>query len=138
MQIKVGVGVVIINEDKVLIGKRINSHGHGTWAFPGGHLEFSETLEVCAIWETLEETGLKIDLVKQGPFTNNFFEQVSKHYVTLFMVAQYQGGIPEVKEPDKCIEWRWVTWAKLPSPLFAPIKTLIDNGVTLEKLKNTY
>jgi 8-oxo-dGTP diphosphatase len=34
---KVGVGVCIVKDNKVLLGKRKNSHGDGTWAFPGGH-----------------------------------------------------------------------------------------------------
>jgi 8-oxo-dGTP diphosphatase len=57
---KVGVGVFIIKDKKILMGKRINSHGEGTWSLPGGHLEFFETFEDCAKREVMEETGLKI------------------------------------------------------------------------------
>jgi 8-oxo-dGTP diphosphatase len=45
---RVGVGVIIIKNNKVLLLKRKASHGIGTWAFVGGHLEFNETLEECA------------------------------------------------------------------------------------------
>jgi 8-oxo-dGTP diphosphatase len=37
---KVGVGIIVLQEGKVLLGKRKNSHGEGTWAFGGGHLEW--------------------------------------------------------------------------------------------------
>ena len=45
---KVGVGVVVVKDGKVLVGKRIGSHGAETWAFPGGHLEWNEKIEECA------------------------------------------------------------------------------------------
>ena len=57
---QVGVGVLILRDGKVLLGRRKGSHGAGCWSAPGGHLEFGETLEDCAAREVLEETGLKI------------------------------------------------------------------------------
>ena len=44
---KVGISVVLKYKNKVLVGKRKGSHGDGTWAFPGGHLEYGETIDVC-------------------------------------------------------------------------------------------
>jgi 8-oxo-dGTP diphosphatase len=38
----IGVAVIVMKDDRVLLGKRKNSHGADTWAFPGGHLEFNE------------------------------------------------------------------------------------------------
>ncbi len=40
---KVGLGVLIFKDGKVLLGKRKGAHGEGTWCPPGGHLEFGET-----------------------------------------------------------------------------------------------
>ena len=57
---RVGIGVLIFKEQKILLGKRIMSHGSGTWSPPGGHLEFRESFEECAIREVNEETGLTI------------------------------------------------------------------------------
>jgi 8-oxo-dGTP diphosphatase len=44
----IGVAVIVIKDDKILLGKRKNSHGAGTWALPGGHLEFGESIKDCA------------------------------------------------------------------------------------------
>ncbi|MBU0929712.1 MAG: NUDIX domain-containing protein, partial [Nanoarchaeota archaeon] len=58
--VRVGVGVYIIKDNKILFGKRKGFHGSGTWCPPGGHLEFNESIEECAIREVMEETGIKI------------------------------------------------------------------------------
>lgn len=55
-----GVGVLVIENGRVLLGKRKGSHGAGTWSAPGGHLEYGESIENCAEREVLEETGLRI------------------------------------------------------------------------------
>ena len=88
---RIGVGVLVFREGKILLGKRKNSHGAETWQAPGGHLEFGESIEDCAKREVLEETGLRISELKKGPYTNDFFkssdETQNKHYVTLFILA---------------------------------------------------
>ena len=39
----VGIAVMVIKDNRVLLGKRQNSHGSGTWAYPGGHIEYNKT-----------------------------------------------------------------------------------------------
>lgn len=125
---KVGVGVIIINDGKVLLGKRKSSHGSGSWSFPGGHLEFGEEPEDCAVRETLEETGVTLKNLRRGTYTNDIFEKEGKHYITLYVIAELDSGTPEVMEPDKCEEWRWFEWNSLPEPLFIPIQNLIKDS----------
>lgn len=130
---KVGVGVAVIKGASVLLGKRKGPHGAGDWAFPGGHLEFSETPHACASRELLEETGLNALRILPGPWTNNVFAD-GQHYVTLFMVVTEFTGTPAVLEPHKCENWEWFAWDNLPQPLFAPVQTLV-NSVGIEQLK---
>ncbi len=123
---RVGVAVLLINEqNQVLLGKRLSSHGNSTWAPPGGHLEFGETIEQCAARELLEETGLIISEFEVGPYTNDVFTESQKHYITLFMIAHHKQGIPQVTEPDKCESWQWFDWDTLPEPLFLPLSNLV-------------
>lgn len=112
----------------VLLGKRRNSHGAGTWSFPGGHLELNESVVECARREVLEETGLRVKNIRQGPYTNDIFEREAKHYVTLFVVSDYDSGELTVREPDKCEEWKWFEWNRLPQPLFVPIQNLLETN----------
>jgi len=123
---RVGVGVIVMREGLVLLGLRKGSHGAGTWALPGGHLEFGESLEQCAAREVLEETGLALHDLTQGTFSNDLFE--GRHYVTLFMLARADGGEPQVLEPDKCERWAWHRWSALPAPLFQPLASILRAG----------
>jgi 8-oxo-dGTP diphosphatase len=117
---KVGVGVVVRKDNKYLLGLRKGSHGEGNWAYPGGHLEWFETWEECARREVLEETGLKIKNVKFLAATNDLFKAENKHYITIFMLADYASGKLVNREPEKCEEWKWFEWNKFPKNLFIP------------------
>jgi 8-oxo-dGTP diphosphatase len=122
---RVGVAVFITNGNKILLGKRKNAHGDGSWATPGGHLEFGESLEQCARREVMEETGLTLQNIRRGPYTNDVFIDEHKHYITIYMIADYTMGLPRVMEPEKCEQWEWFAWNDLPQPLFLPIENLL-------------
>ena len=88
---RVGVGVFIFDRTRgarFLIGKRKGSHGAGTWALPGGHLEHGESFEQCAMREVEEETGIRLEQPRFLTATNTVFAESGKHYVTIFMIAQ--------------------------------------------------
>ncbi|WP_052878369.1 nucleotide triphosphate diphosphatase NUDT15 [Vibrio coralliirubri] len=133
-EVRVGVAAVILREGRVLLGERIGSHGAHTWATPGGHLEWSESIEECAKRETLEETGLVVSGFEKLSFTNDIFEKENKHYITLFVVASDVSGEPQVTEPDKCKQWKWFKLDELPEPLFLPLTNLLSDPVILAKL----
>ncbi|RKP04406.1 NUDIX hydrolase domain-like protein, partial [Thamnocephalis sphaerospora] len=134
--VRVGVGVLVYrskDSDEFLVGRRIGSHGSGTWQLPGGHLEFGETPENCAKREVLEETGLCVDSVTTITCTNDPMPAEGKHYVTVFTraVCIDADPVPQLMEPEKCTEWRWTTMRQLASPsetemrpLFLPLQHL--------------
>lgn len=124
---KVGVGVIVFKDGKVLLGKRKNAHGEGSWSFGGGHLEFGETWEECARREVLEETGVQVRNVRYAAVTNDIFEKEGKHYITLYMRADYESGEVCVMEPDQCECWQWFATDNLPQPLFLPIQNLLKS-----------
>lgn len=126
-QIKVGAGVIIWQKGKVLLGYRLSKHGHGVWAFPGGHVEFGEHPDQAVIREVFEETGLKISDVRKLTFTSDFYENGTQ-YITLFFSAKSWSGDLENREPEKCDRWEWFAPEALPSPLFLPIVTFLKDG----------
>ncbi len=122
---RVGVAAFVFKEGKVLLGKRKGAHGAGHWAPPGGHLEFGESVEDCAVRELAEETGLKALSVQTGAWSNDIIDG-NKHYITLFAVINQFEGEPRLLEPNKCEEWQWFSIDALPSPLFSPAAAFFE------------
>lgn len=126
---KVGVEVVIQNKDgKILLGKRKCPHGEGTWCLPGGHLEPGETFETAGKRETMEETGLDIEI------TEIMSVSTDGKYVTIGMKGKILNTTkvtePRIMEPEKCEKWAWFDINDLPSPLFGPTERVIKSLVT--------
>ncbi|KAA8529224.1 hypothetical protein F0562_033977 [Nyssa sinensis] len=129
---KVGVAVFLLKGKNVLLGRRLSSLGHNTFALPGGHLEFGESFEECAAREVKEETGLDIQKIEFLTVTNNVFSEEAKpvHIVAIFMRAVLADPhqLPQNIEPDKCDGWDWYEWNNLPKPLFGPLETMVQGG----------
>jgi 8-oxo-dGTP diphosphatase len=128
-QARVGIGVFVIKDGKFLLGKRKNTHGEGTWCLVGGHLEYGESWEDCVRREIAEEIGVKVKNIRfSGALTNDIFKKEDKHYITIFMLCDYDSGEVKVLEPNKSECWKWFSWDDLPEPLFIPIKNLLKQG----------
>jgi 8-oxo-dGTP diphosphatase len=122
----VGVGVVNTKDDLVLLLKRKSVHGEGTWSPPGGHLEFGETPEECAIREAYEETAVNIDSLAFRGITNDIFRESEKHYVTLWFEGRYCSGTAIVNAPYEASDVQWFAWDSFPSPLFLSFRNLLQ------------
>jgi ADP-ribose pyrophosphatase YjhB (NUDIX family) len=59
---KVGAGVFIVQDGKVLLIQRGVNPGMDLWCFPSGFIEHDETPESAAVREAKEETGLEVAL----------------------------------------------------------------------------
>lgn len=122
---RIGVGVMIFKEGKVLMGKRKGKHGAGEFAWPGGHLEYMETIEECARREVREEAGIEICNIRLLRVMN-LMEYPPTHFVDIGLVANWLSGEPIVMEPDSCENWDWYELDSLPSPLFASIPSYVE------------
>ncbi len=122
----VGVGVIVTKGGKVLLLRRKNAHGSGSWSTPGGHLDFGEAPEDCAAREVKEETSIEIAGVEFRAVTNDFFEAEGKHYLTVWFQADHGSGEAAVSAPEEMSELGWFEWENLPMPLFLPLQNLLE------------
>lgn len=123
---KVGVGIIVTKEGKILVGERLDGHGKNTYMIPGGHLEFGETFEDCARREVLEECGLEHIAIKGIVSIGNDIAY-DKHYVSIIILSEYVDGEPYNAEPDKAQNWYWCDPHTLPEPFFLPSKKAVVN-----------
>jgi 8-oxo-dGTP diphosphatase len=127
---RVGVGVMIKNnEGKLLLGLRQGAHGAGEWSFPGGHLEFGETIFETAGREVKEETGLIVNGFELISVADEmrYIKTDNKHYLNIGVKAVYNGGEPAVLEPAKCKEWAWFDINNLPDSMLEGTELIIRN-----------
>jgi 8-oxo-dGTP diphosphatase len=121
-QVGVGIGLIVVRDGKVLLGKRKGSHAAGLYSFPGGHLDWNETWQNCALRELKEECGENIKVRLRNRYepncidwftTNDIMPQYDKHYITIFLVAEWLEGEAENTEPHKCEGWEWISYEQL-------------------------
>jgi len=129
----VGVGIMILKDGKILLGKRNDDaekassllHGEGTWTMPGGKFHFGETLAEAAAREVLEETGIKIKNPKAISVSDDIVSDA--HFVTIgFLVTEFEGE-PKAMEPDEITEWKWFELGNLPAKIFFPSRKVLEN-----------
>ena len=121
--IKIGCEIFIINTGCILLGKRKNCYGEGTWALPGGHLEYGESLIECAKRELKEELGIDGMRLRIIAITDNIDDR--GHYVhTSFLLEDFVGEI-RCMEPDLCFEWKFFDLSLLPEEIFKPHQRIL-------------
>jgi 8-oxo-dGTP diphosphatase len=126
-----GVGVGLFLHDacgRFVLMRRRGAHGAGTWGLVGGNNEYGQSPQEAAADEALQEVGVELDPaeIALGPFTNDFFPDEGKHYVTLFVSARIpEGAAPSIREPHKCSEIGMFSFDDLPGPLFVPFRNFL-------------
>jgi len=132
---RVGVGAMILNkQDQVLLGHRNDDpikassdlHGEGCWTFPGGKLDWGETLLDGCTREVLEETNIKLDKNKAQLLSVTNEIRPGTHYVTVGFLWKDCEQEPTAMEPDEIVEWRWFDLNKLPENMFLPSAKMIN------------
>lgn len=135
--IKVGLGIMIKDGNKILLGRRCANatdtggiYEPGSWTFPGGKQEYDETMIEGAIREVKEETNLDISDLQFFSATDDI--QPNKHYVTIEIIAnKFEGKLINL-EPTKHEKWEWFDLDNLPENLYTPTKKFIDSYLEKE------
>ena len=105
----VGVGAIIIEQDRVLLVKRGHPPLLGEWSIPGGVLEVGETLREAAVREALEETGLTVEtadlLGVYDRILRDADERTLYHYVLIDFLCRRVAGEPQASGDADEVRW---------------------------------
>ncbi|HET9304964.1 MAG TPA: NUDIX hydrolase [Candidatus Sulfotelmatobacter sp.] len=126
----VGVGAIIIQNDRVVLVKRAHPPIQGQWSIPGGVLEVGELVREAAIREAREETGLSVEpadlLGVYDRILRNQEQRVQYHYVLVDFLCRPVGG--ELQAASDAAEVRWFAREELPA-----LKLAEDTQEVIEK-----
>ena len=87
-------------EGRILLTRRSIDPGRGLWTFPGGFVDFGETVTDAAVRETFEETGLTVDLTG----LHNVYTYPGAPVIIVYR-ARVVGGTLTTCEENDALEW---------------------------------
>ena len=122
-----GVGVAVMDGDRILLIQRGRSPGRGLWAVPGGKVELGERLVDTARREVLEETGLDVeigDVVWVGESIGPG-DPPEWHYALIDFVGSAVGGRLQAGDDAAIAEWFSLSAAR-DLPLTPTMPSLLD------------
>lgn len=129
--IKTGVGVLIENDNKILLGHRVSDsldtggiYESDSWTLPGGKQEYEETTVDAGIREVKEETNLDVSNLKLFYVSDDISDD--RHYVTIDYISNCFSGELMVMEPSKVDEWKWFSISSLPNNIYSPSRKCIE------------
>ncbi|EEE38717.1 hydrolase, nudix family [Rhodobacteraceae bacterium KLH11] len=106
---KIGALAVVLHEGQTLLVQRSKQPDLGLWGFPGGHVEWGETVLEAAARELLEETGVaaeptgyldNLDLILRDPDG-----QIRAHYLLVGVACRYVSGTPVAADDAQDARW---------------------------------
>jgi 8-oxo-dGTP diphosphatase len=115
----IGVGILLVRDNKLLLVKRKYNPDAGYWSIPGGHLDLGERVEDAAEREAFEETGFKVKIMNLAGIINKIMYdkkgKIEYHYVLINYFVEQVDGDPNQppKAQDDALEAKFVPFGDL-------------------------
>lgn len=118
--IGVGVGVILVDSGgKVFLSKRgpLAKNERNLWEFPGGSVEFGETLADALEREMAEEFGIEITVGELLDVVDHILPSEGQHWISPTFIGKINKGEARILEPGKCSEIGWFNVDEVPEGL---------------------
>jgi mutator protein MutT len=137
--IGVGVGAIIVNEEGCLFlaqrGPKAKNE-QGLWEFPGGSVEFGETLTEALQREMFEEYGIEVSVGELVDVVDHILLKERQHWVSPTFICQILSGEPYIKEPEKCTAIGWFKVDQVPNELTQITRQNLEHYRQMNAKKN--
>ncbi len=104
-------GVVVIENDRVLLVKRKFEPRAGLWTLPAGFVESGEDVDACAVREAKEETNLDVEVIRLFN-VYSAFDDPRASVVLILYLCRSTGG--ELRCGDDASDARYFELERLP------------------------
>ena len=104
----VGVGAVVVDDNRVLLVRRGREPLKGAWSLPGGLLEVGESLTSGVQREVQEETGLTVEPVELIELLDRIHregDRIRYHYVIADYLCRVVGGTLMAASDADAVRW---------------------------------
>ena len=118
--IGVGVGAILIDDkQRIFLAQRGPNakNERGTWEFPGGSVEYGETLAEALKREMREEFGVEIEVGNLIDVFDHILPDEGQHWVSPTFECRLIDGELRIREPDKCSAIGWFALDGVPENL---------------------
>ena len=104
-----GVGAIILDQNKILLVERGKPPLEGEWSLPGGAVETGERLEDALAREVFEETGLRVSIQNLGLVFERIMPDSTGsceyHYVLIDFFCAVEGGSLQAGTDSRSVRW---------------------------------
>ena len=119
--------VIIRYRGGVVLVRRKNEPYRGKWALPGGFVRYGEKVELAAMREAREETGLRVKLRDLLGVYSDPKRDPRGHVVSVCFLAQRVGGkMKAASDADEVKIFKRIPWEEL---AFDHVNILKDAGL---------
>ena len=99
--------IILMKDNKVMLVKEVLEDNKEHWIFPGGGVDFGETIEEAGIREIKEELGLDVKIKEFLGFKEIIRTQFNYHTVIFFFIAEPLND--NITKIEKVLDSRYFT-----------------------------
>jgi len=109
------VTVLLEENGKLLMGRRMLPPSAKRWEFLGGKIEKGESVVEAAAREIREEIGVKINSIEFVTIATSYHKEVGRRFRVFVVKAKIANGDTTIRDPEKIAELGWFPIADLPA-----------------------